>query len=109
MDSSLIVIALGLIIVLLGISNRKGNINSLHSYHRHRVAEEDKEAFGKIVGLGHIVAGIACVVYGIATFVFEKTQISPVDTVGLVILIGGCAVGLGISFYGMIKYNKGIF
>ena len=43
-------IALGIVCILIGLSNRKGNIETLHSYHRSRVSEEDRIPFGKEVG-----------------------------------------------------------
>lgn len=42
-------IAVGIVLMVFGISNLKGNINSIHSYHRHRVSEEDKAIFGKLM------------------------------------------------------------
>ena len=42
---------IGVICIILGVSNMKGNINSLHSYHRHRVSEEDRLPFGSLVTL----------------------------------------------------------
>ena len=41
----------GVVCIVLGISNMKGNISSLHSYHRSRVSEEDRIPFGRMVGL----------------------------------------------------------
>ena len=34
-------IVIGLVLIVLGVSNRKGNISSLHSYHIKRIKEED--------------------------------------------------------------------
>ena len=100
---------IGIVCIVLGISNTKGNISSLHSYHRDRVAEEDVLPFGKIVGTGTIVVGAAVLImsaFSLCGFLLEKTIFT---IIGTVILIVGIVVGLGISFYGMIKYNKGIF
>lgn len=44
-------VILGIIISILGISNMKGNISSLHWYHRQRVSPDDVMPFGKRVGL----------------------------------------------------------
>ena len=35
----------GIVCIVLGVSNMKGNISSLHSYHRNRVSEEDRILF----------------------------------------------------------------
>ena len=50
---------LGILISVLGIENIKGNINTLHRYHRSRVAEVDMKPFGKLVGTGTLIMGIA--------------------------------------------------
>ena len=40
MNSYIFMGALALILIVIGVLNMKGNINSLHSYHRHRVSDE---------------------------------------------------------------------
>ena len=100
---------IGLICILIGISNRKGNISSLHSYHRSRVSEEDRLPFGRLVGTGMIVIGISLFVMGGCLFATERTELALPSMIGTITLIVGMAIGLGISFYAMIKYNKGIF
>ena len=56
---------IGVVCIVLGIANRKGNISSLHSYHRNRVLEEDRIPFGKKVGLGTIIIGCTFIVFSI--------------------------------------------
>lgn len=56
---------LGITISILGISNMKGNISSLHWYHRQRVSPDDVMPFGKRVGLGTLIIGIAIIVFGL--------------------------------------------
>ena len=53
----------GIVCIVLGVSNCKGNISSLHSYHRQRVSEEDRIPFGKKVGLGTIIIGAVIIVF----------------------------------------------
>ncbi len=65
MDNFFVPGILGVILIVLGIMNMKGNISSLHWYHRKRVAEEDRKPFGKLVGLGTLIIGIALVISGI--------------------------------------------
>ncbi len=100
---------LGIVCILLGISNARGNISSLHYYHRKRVAPEDRLPFGKLVGLGTIIIGAALMLMGAMYFLAEKLQQSVFGVIGTVGLMVGMAVGLAITFYAMIKYNKGIF
>ena len=59
MVESIIPIAIGILISVLGIINMTGNISSLHSYHRHRVKEEDIKPFGRLVGTGTLIIGVS--------------------------------------------------
>ena len=102
-------IIIGIACIIIGISNRKGNLNLIHSYHRKRVSEEDKLPFGKLVGLGMIIIGISLIISGVILIVGTIKQIQQLYYVGLAITIIGFVVGLGISFYAMKKYNNGIF
>ena len=109
MEEFVIAIGLGLLIVLLGIINMTGNISSLHWYHRKRVTEENRKPFGKLVGLGTLIIGIVLMVFGILFLISKHTQMKVFVIIGIVELIVGIVVGLVISFYAMIKYNKGVF
>ena len=109
MVASITVAGLGLLVCVLGIINMTGNISSLHSYHRKRVTEEDRKPFGKLVGLGTLLIGIAMIVFGVLFLMFEKTQLDLYIIIGTVLLIAGIIAGMVISFYAMVKYNKGIF
>ena len=102
-------VLVGVICIVIGISNTKGNISMLHSYHRSRVKEEDVLPFGKTVGAGMIITGIAVAVNGVLSFASVYFDKSILITVGIVALVVGLVVGLGLTFYAMIKYNKGIF
>ena len=102
-------VGLGLLVSILGIINMTGNISSLHWYHRQRVTEENRKPFGRLVGLGTLIIGIAIIVYGTLFFIFEQTQLEFLMIIGTVELILGIVVGLIISFYAMKKYNHGIF
>lgn len=99
----------GVICIILGISNMRGNISSLHSYHRHRVSEEDRIPFGKKVGLGTVIIGIGVCIFGALSAVALYTENNIFIFVGTAVLIVGIVVGLVISFKAMIQYNKGIF
>ena len=88
-------VILGIIISILGISNMKGNISSLHWYHRQRVSPDDVKPFGKKVGLG--------------TLITYLTEIEVYTIIGATVLIPAVIVGLGLSLYAIIKYNKGLF
>ena len=109
MLSFIVTLIVGIICVVLGASNMRGNISTIHSYHRQRVKEEDIIPFGKGVGLGTIIIGIAIIVFSVLSTVTLYTDNKIFILVGNVILIVGIIVGLVVSFRAMIKYNKGIF
>ena len=109
MTTFIITGVLGLFLSVLGILNMMGNINSLHWYHRQRVTEENRVPFGRLVGSGTLMIGIAAILFGALSFASDLSGLPILSIVGTVILCACVVVGLAISFYGMIKYNKGIF
>lgn len=109
MEAFITAALVGIILCVLGCMNMKGNISSLHWYHRQRVTEEDRKPFGKLVGLGTLMIGVAMILFGILFWIYEATMMEIWIIVGTVILGIGIVTGLGLSFYAMIKYNKGIF
>ena len=106
---SIITAVIGIVCIVLGLSHRKGNISSLHSYHRKRVTEEDRLPFGKLVGLGTIIIGVSLLLTAGLFFAARYTQETRYALFGDGVMAAGLAVGMAISFYAMIKYNKGIF
>lgn len=99
----------GIVCIGLGISNMRGNISTLHSYHTHRVAEEDRVPFGKRVGLGTVIVGGAIIVFSALGAVTLYTGNETFTLIGTALMIAGIVVGIAIAFAAMIKYNKGIF
>ena len=104
-----VTVGIGLVLCIIGAINMTGNISSIHSYHRHRVTEENKKPFGRLVGVGTVLIGIAVIVYGALLLAHEKTQSNVLTIIGTAELIVAIAIGLAINFYAMFKYNKGIF
>ncbi len=100
---------MGIVCILLGILNRRGNISSIHFYHRRRVSEQDIPSFGQMMGLGTIIVGVGMILCGIFTVLAQFLELPLLALVRTVIVSVAILVGLGISFYAMIKYNKGIF
>ncbi len=107
MMSSIVTFFIGLLLVFLGIMNMRGNISTLHSYHRRRVSKEDIKPFGKMVGIGTLICGCSIIIHGIFNEIAKYVQIF--SLIGAIILIVGLIVGIIISLWAMIKYNKGIF
>ena len=109
MVGNIVTLLVGIVCIVLGISNMRGNISSLHSYHRYRVSEEDRIPFGKQVGLGTMIVGIGIIVFSILSSITLYTENNIFISAGTAFLIVGIILGLVISFRAMIKYNKGIF
>ena len=109
MDALITPVIIGLVLIVLGVLNRKGNISTLHRYHRNRVREEDRLPYGRKVGLGSIIVGCALILKAGFQFAAEKRDIVLLDTLGTVFFVAGLAIGIAIILYAMIKYNKGVF
>lgn len=109
MNEYIVPFILGIFVIIMGVSNMKGNLSTLHWYHRKRVTEENRKPFGRLIGLGTVIIGAALIAYCILSFISKQTQILLIEALASVLLIAALAAGLGISFYAMIKYNKGIF
>ena len=105
----LVTFIVGVICIAIGISNMRGNISSLHSYHRNRVAEEDRIPFGKMVGLGTIIVGVAVIVNSVFSVLAIYLEKEFFVLIGTGAMIAGIVIGLCIVFYAMKKYNGGIF
>ena len=109
MPEFILAIAIGILLVVIGIFNTQGHISMLHSYHRKRVREEDKIPFGRLVGLGMIIIGVTIMVYGTLSIATLLNGNKIYLIAGTVVMIVGLIIGTGITFYAMKKYNKGIF
>lgn len=99
----------GVLCIVIGIFNMKGNIKMLHSYHIKRVTEEDRLPFGKLVGKGMIIIGVSIMLFIVFSGISAYFQKDIYMIVGTVLMVIGLVVGIGVAFYAMIKYNKGIF
>ena len=109
MPAFIVALIVGIMCIVLGTLNMRGNISSIHSYHRHRVKEEDVIPFGKGIGLGTVIIGVAIIIFSVLSAITLYTDNQVFILVGVVVLIAGIIIGLVVSFCAMIKYNKGIF
>ena len=98
---NIVLLILGLVISVIGIMNITGNINTVHSYNRRKVKEEDKPAYGKSIGAGTLIVGIS-IILAFVVSLFNEKLMTFVMTPGLII-------GLAIILFGQFKYNRGIF
>ena len=102
-------IALGILMIVMGAVNCTGNINSLHSYHRKRVREEDKKPLGRAVGLGMFFTGGGCIFFGAVMLIYELCAIRWLEWLAPAGLLAGVGVGSVIVCRAIVKYNKGLF
>ena len=93
---------LGVFLCIIGAVNMTGNVRALHRYHYHRVTPENMIPFGRLVGIGNIIIGASFMI-------FSLLMALKLEIVAAIVIIVGLVIGLIFSFYGMIKYNKGIF
>ena len=106
MEEYILPMIVGLLMVVMGMVNVKGNISTLHWYHRQRVSEADRLPFGRLVGTGTILIGTALILFGGLSYAADSLQNPIYETIGTGIMIVSFVVGLGLSFYAMMKYNK---
>lgn len=109
MDGFIVAFLIGVLCIILGISNMQGNISSLHSYHRHRVSEADRIPFGMQVGLGTIVIGIGIIIFSVLSAITLYIKSDLLVLIGTALLIISLIVGMIISLRAMKRYNGGIF
>ena len=100
---------IGILISILGIVNMTGNISSLHWYHRQRVTEENRKPFGRLVGGGTLIIGISMLIAAVIIAIGELAAIPVLVDISAGVVVVGAVAGIAVSFYAMIKYNKGIF
>ena len=109
MKELIAMIIMGVVCIVLGIINTTGNISTIKYHQRHRVAPENRLAFGRLVGSGTILIGVGFLVGG-ALFLLSQLQENPaLETAGGIVSIIGAVVGLVIVVFATIKYNKGLF
>lgn len=100
MDLSMLI--LGLLLVVLGIFNIRGNVASIHWYNRRKVQEEDIPEYGRAVGSGTLVIGASLMLTAALQIVYPSEQVYWITVVGII-------VGLVCMLYGQFRYNHGIF
>ena len=109
MENLVLSIVIGVVFIIIGILNLRGNIKMLHSYHRDRVKEEDKKPLGIRVGIAMLIIAVSIITNGVLTYLSLILRNSILEYVGMGILGVGLAVGLAINLYAIKKYNGKIF
>lgn len=109
MESFIVPVILGVFIIILGVINLKGNISTLHWYHRQRITEENRMPFARKIGIGTIIIGGTLIITECLYLIADKGQIPLMQILGTIVLIGGILIGAIFIIFALIKYNKGIF
>lgn len=100
MDISLLI--LGLMLIVLGALNFRGNIASIHWYNRRKVREEDIPKYGRAMGSGTLIIGGSLVLTAVLQLVYSSEIVYGITVAGII-------VGLVCMLYGQFRYNHGIF
>ncbi len=98
---NIILLLIGILLIVMGLVNITGNISTIYAYNRKHVKEEDILNYGRMVGLGTLVMGIALVMS------YFLIQFQTGVNIGF-ILMPGIMIGLILILYGQFKYNNGI-
>ena len=100
---------IGALCIVIGVINICGNINTLHSYHRHRVRPQDVKKLGVSVGIGMLFCGGGTISLGTGFLVFDITELAIYTILGAVAFVILFIAGTVISIVSICKYNKGLF
>lgn len=105
MGVNIAMLILGVLLIILGIENVRGNIASIHWYNRRRITEETRPKYGKAVGIGTLIIAGGLILSAVLNMIVKSN---------IAVLIGGVitlitVVGIAFMLYAQFKYNKGIF
>lgn len=109
MESIFAPAVVGVMLCVMGAFNMCGHISTLKRHHRHRVTEENRKPFGRLVGLGTLIIGVGMILFSLLSFFAQRTESIVFTTVGAGLLIAAAIAGIVLNIYAMIKYNHGIF
>ena len=100
----------GLVFVVLGAFNMKGNIASIHWYNRRKVTKENQMAYCRLVGLGTVICGVGMLLASACQILLVLLiGEGPAMLLGGAVTVAGLAVGITLILIAQLKYNKGIF
>ena len=103
-------IVLGVILIILGAFNIRGNIASIHWYNRRKVTKENQLAYCRLVGLGTVIVGAGMLGSAAAqALLFKIIGTDPAAIIGAGLTLAGVVVGLVLILIAQFKYNKGLF
>ena len=106
MGVNIMMLIFGILLVIIGIENIKGNIASVHWYNRTRITEEIRPKYGKTVGIGTLIIAGGLIVSAVLNILFKMNVVALIS--GMITLTS-VIIGLLFILYAQFKYNKGIF
>ena len=99
---TLVLAAVGLLLAMGYFIGVKQNINLVHSYHHHRVAQQDQPVFCRRVGLGNAILGGA--ILAVPVLLPALGLMATFCIAGI-----GAVAGIALVISTIIKYNHGLF
>ena len=102
MESHIMLLIFGILLIPLGIVNLMGNISTIHWYNRRTVRTEDVPKYGRLMGLATLIIGGSIILTSILLMIFSAEIFYGITVIGAV-------VGVILILYAQFKYNKGIF
>lgn len=81
---------------------KKQKIEVMNEYHYTNVSKQDRLAYSTIMGQALVVIAVGMLVSGIFGLFMNITALWIIAVISVV-------VGVGMMFYGQMKYNRGIF
>lgn len=94
--------ALGILLIILGSFNIRGNIASIHWYNRRKVTKENQLPYCRLVGFGTMIIGIGMLISAVI-------QATVSILAGSSLMLFSVVIGIALMIYAQIKYNHGIF
>lgn len=91
----------GILISVVGIINIRGNVSTIRYRHRRKVREEDLPKYGRAIGTGNLITGVALILSSFPELWDESTKSS--------ILLLAVSISFGFVLYGQLKYNHRFF
>lgn len=95
-------LVIGIMLIVIGAVNCSGNISTVHAYNRRKVREADVPHYGRAVGTGTLIIGVAL----IADFALMLLSL---PVIAATVAVAAIVVGLAFILYAQFKYNGGIF
>ena len=106
MGEQITMLIFGILFIIIGVINIKGDISTIHWYNRTRITEQTRHKYGKLMGSGTVVIGGGLIVSAILNMVIKSNILSIIDSA---VILAAVVIGIGLMLYAQIKYNKGIF